>query len=124
MNSILNRQVTNAVIVAALVILPAISHSECVEYKIVEHEDSVEAVCVGKPLTAEEEKAKLAEEKKERLKAANEAIAAQKEAARVTEQLKVKESPRSADKEVAKSGKSKEKTRQRRSVNYIEEKTE
>lgn len=32
------------------------SHAECTEYQIIDHGDSVEAVCVGKPLTAAEKK--------------------------------------------------------------------
>jgi hypothetical protein len=36
--------------------------SECLEYKIIDHGDSVEAVCVGKPLTSAEQ-LKLEQEK-------------------------------------------------------------
>jgi hypothetical protein len=110
-----------AVLITATVISSTLSHAECVEYRIVEHEDSVEAVCVGKPLTAEEEKARLAEEKKEQLKAANDAMAAQKEAARIAEQMKVKESARSNDKGSVAPVSRKEKSQQRKNVNRIEE---
>lgn len=43
-------------IVANLLIWPSLSFSECVEYKIVDHGDSIEAVCVGKPLSDAEKK--------------------------------------------------------------------
>jgi hypothetical protein len=77
------------------------AHSECVEYKIIEHEDSVEAVCVGKPLTAEEQKAFLEEERKQQLKFAKERSAAQQETDRYLAKQKAEESRRTSDKQPA-----------------------
>lgn len=70
----------------------SISHAECLEYEIVDHGDSVEAVCVGKPLTAEEQKIKLEEEKRESLRALSEKKAEQKrESDRIAEELRLRE---------------------------------
>ena len=52
-------------------LLTGLAAAECLEYKIVETEDSVEAVCVGKPLTPEEQK-QLQEEEARARKAAEE----------------------------------------------------
>ena len=79
-------------------VIPATAFSECVEYKIIEHEDSIEAVCVGKPLTAEEQKANAEEEKKQQLKSANERRTAQMESDRIAAELKLNESKRNPEK--------------------------
>jgi cobalamin-dependent methionine synthase I len=55
-------------LVAALV-LPQFVRAECKEYKIVEYEDRVEAVCVGEPLTEAQKKANLEDEKRQELEA-------------------------------------------------------
>jgi hypothetical protein len=98
--------------------------AECLEYKIIEHEDSVEAVCVGAPLTEAEQKAKKAEDDKERIKAEKERAATMREAARVTEQMKSKDTPRRAEREQSASEPRKEKKRRNRTVNTNEELTE
>jgi cobalamin-dependent methionine synthase I len=58
----------STLLVAALV-LPQLARAECKEYKIVEYEDRVEAVCVGEPLTEAQKKANLEEEKRQELDA-------------------------------------------------------
>ncbi len=102
------------------VVVPVIAGAECLEYKIIEHEDSVEAVCVGLPLTEAELKAKKADEAKERQQAEKDRAAAMREAARVTEQMKSKDTPRSAEREKSMSETRKEKKRRSR-VNTNEE---
>ena len=47
---------------AISLLVPCAAFSECLEYKIVDHGDSVEAICVGQPLTAAEQ-SKLDQEK-------------------------------------------------------------
>ena len=42
----------------ALISLPRTARSECKEFKIIEYEDRVEAVCVGEPLTEAQERAR------------------------------------------------------------------
>jgi hypothetical protein len=39
-----------------LLAIPGIVAAECIEYRIVDHGDHVEAVCIGKPLTPEEKR--------------------------------------------------------------------
>lgn len=56
---------TVLVLMAATLVLPQGVHAECLEYKIVEYEDRVEAVCVGELLTEAQKKAKLEEEKRQ-----------------------------------------------------------
>lgn len=102
------------------VVVPGSAFSECLEYKIIEHEDSVEAVCVGPPLTEAELKAKKADEAKERQQAEKERAAAMREAARVTEQMKSKDAPRSAERDKSQSEARKEK-KKRRLINTGEE---
>jgi len=102
------------------VVVPVVASAECLEYRIIEHEDSVEAVCVGPPLTEAELKAKKADEAKERQQAEKDRAAAMKEAARVTEQMKSKDAPRSAEREKSMSETRKERKR-RRQVNSSEE---
>lgn len=56
-------------LLAVLLMLPAIVSAECLEFKIVEFEDRVEAVCVGEQLTEAEKKANLEEEKRQEAEA-------------------------------------------------------
>jgi hypothetical protein len=44
------------VIFIAMVMISSTVFAECVEYKIIDHGDSVEAICVGVPLTPEEQR--------------------------------------------------------------------
>jgi hypothetical protein len=48
-----------------LPVFPGSVRAECTEYKIVEYEDRVEAVCVGEPPTEAQIKAELEEQKKQ-----------------------------------------------------------
>ena len=53
------------IMLAVSLVVPCVAFSElseCLEYKIVDHGDSVEAVCVGKPLTSAEQ-SKLEQER-------------------------------------------------------------
>ncbi|MBC8019177.1 MAG: hypothetical protein H7X83_11760 [Verrucomicrobia bacterium] len=43
------------IMLAVSLVMPCVAFSECLEYKIVDHGDSVEAVCVGTPLTSAEQ---------------------------------------------------------------------
>jgi cobalamin-dependent methionine synthase I len=52
-------------LLASALVLPQLARAECKEYKIVEYEDRVEAVCVGEPLTEAQKKANLEEEKRQ-----------------------------------------------------------
>jgi len=70
-------QTTLALLVAAL-LLPQHSRAECMEFKIVEYEDRVEAVCVGEPLTDAQKKANLEEEKRQEAEAQRQRIEEQK----------------------------------------------
>jgi len=56
---------TTLVLLAAALLLPGHARAECREFKIVEYEDRVEAVCVGEPLTEAQKKANLEEEKRQ-----------------------------------------------------------
>jgi nitroreductase len=56
---------TILVLLAAALLLPGHARAECREFKIVEYEDRVEAVCVGEPLTEAQKKANLEEEKRQ-----------------------------------------------------------
>jgi archaellum component FlaD/FlaE len=72
------------VLLAAALLLPVSARAECKEFKIVEYDDRVEAVCVGEPLTEAQKKANLEEEKRQEAEAARQRgveIARQKEAA-------------------------------------------
>jgi hypothetical protein len=55
------------VLLAAILMLPQGVSAECKEFKIVEYEDRVEAVCVGEPLTEAQKKANLEDEKRQEL---------------------------------------------------------
>jgi hypothetical protein len=55
------------VLLVAVVCLPRGVRAECKEFKIVEYEDRVEAVCVGEPLTEAQKKANQEEEKRQEL---------------------------------------------------------
>jgi hypothetical protein len=59
------RLLTICVLSAAVLVLPRLVRAECKEYKIVEYEDRVEAVCVGEPPTEAQIKADLEEQKKQ-----------------------------------------------------------
>lgn len=48
-----------------LLLIPVLAAAECREFKIVEFEDRVEAVCVGEPLTEAEKKANQEEERRQ-----------------------------------------------------------
>ena len=63
----MNRNLCGLALLGSLVLVPATARSECKEYKIVEYEDRVEAVCVGEPLTEAEKKAIQEEEKRQEL---------------------------------------------------------
>ncbi len=58
---------THLIVLIALAVCPNLAGAECKEYKIVEFEDRVEAVCVGEPLTEAEKKAIQEEEKRQEL---------------------------------------------------------
>jgi septal ring factor EnvC (AmiA/AmiB activator) len=60
---------TIQMLLVAILVFPQLARAECKEYKIVEYEDRVEAVCVGEPLTEAQKKAKLEEEKRQELEA-------------------------------------------------------
>jgi len=49
----------------AVTAFPVVVRAECKEFKIVEYEDRVEAVCVGEPPTEAQIKAELEEQKKQ-----------------------------------------------------------
>lgn len=58
---------TVLLLLAAAVVFPQVVFAECQEFKIVEYEDRVEAVCVGAPLTEAQKKANLEEEKRQEI---------------------------------------------------------
>jgi preprotein translocase subunit SecD len=60
---------TIQMLLVAVLVFPQLARAECKEYKIVEYEDRVEAVCVGEPLTEAQKKTKLEEEKRQELEA-------------------------------------------------------
>lgn len=53
------------IVLAAVMLLPQSVFAECKEFKIVEYEDRVEAVCVGEPLTEAQKKTNQEEEKRQ-----------------------------------------------------------
>jgi hypothetical protein len=57
------------VLLAAVLLLPGHARAECREFRIVEYEDRVEAVCVGEPLSEAQKKANLEEERRQELEA-------------------------------------------------------
>ena len=59
-------QLFTKIMLAISLAVPCAAFSECVEYKIVDHGDSVEAVCVGTPLTSAEQAKLDKEREKER----------------------------------------------------------
>ena len=61
-----------------VVLFASNGYCECIEYQIVDRGDSVEAVCVGKPLTPEEQKAKAEEDLREQQRINNQLKAEQK----------------------------------------------
>lgn len=56
-------------LLVVVLLLPGHARAECKEFKIVEYEDRVEAVCVGEPLTEAQKKVNLEEEKRQELEA-------------------------------------------------------
>jgi len=56
---------TTLIMLLAVLLLPRLALAECKEFRIVEYEDRVEAVCVGEPLTEAQKKANLEEEKRQ-----------------------------------------------------------
>jgi hypothetical protein len=87
--------------------------AECVEFQIIEHGDTVEAVCVGKPLTAEEQKIKQEEEKREQQKNIAEQSSRRKlENDRVSEEARAAEARRPPPKAPEKPNSRLEKARQ------------
>ena len=52
-------------LLAAALLLPLHARAECKEYRIVEYEDRVEAVCVGEPLSEAQKKTNLEEERRQ-----------------------------------------------------------
>ncbi len=84
------RTVSIALIVTCYFVSPAFP--ECVEYKIIDHGDSVEAVCVGAPLTPEEQRLLSEEEKREKQRVINQMKMDQKrENARIAEDQREQE---------------------------------
>ncbi len=51
--------------IISLMTFPHPVFAECQEFKIVEYEDRIEAVCVGEPLTEAEKKAALADQRRQ-----------------------------------------------------------
>lgn len=71
---------------AAALLFPGHVRAECKEFKIVEYEDRVEAVCVGEPMTEAQKKTSLEEERRQEQEAQRQRIEdlrRQKEAERV-----------------------------------------
>jgi hypothetical protein len=60
---------TMLVLLVAVLGLPRGVRSECKEFKIVEYEDRVEAVCVGEPLTEAQKKINQEEERSQEMEA-------------------------------------------------------
>jgi hypothetical protein len=71
-------------LLAAALLLPQYARAECKEFRIVEYEDRVEAVCVGEPLTDAQKKTNLEEERRQEMEVQRqrtEELKQQKEAA-------------------------------------------
>lgn len=66
------------VLLVAALVFPQGARAECKEFKIVEYEDRVEAVCVGEPLTEAQKKANLEEEKRQEALAQRQRVEEQK----------------------------------------------
>ena len=66
------------IVLAAVMLLPQAVLAECKEFKIVEYEDRVEAVCVGEPLTEAQKKANLEDEKRQEAEVQRQRMVAQK----------------------------------------------
>jgi len=58
---------TVVILLAAVLLLPEYSRAECKEFKVVEYEDRVEAVCVGEPLTDAQKKANQEDDRRQEL---------------------------------------------------------
>ena len=59
-------------------LLPGRVRADCTEYRIVEYEDRVEAVCVGEPLTEAQKKANLEEERRQEMEAQRQKVEEQR----------------------------------------------
>jgi hypothetical protein len=66
------------ILLLAALVLPERVRAECKEFKIVEYEDRVEAVCVGEPLTEAQKKANLEEEKRQEAETQRQRVEEQK----------------------------------------------
>src|SRR5512133_576623 len=65
-------------LVLVVLVFPQVVLAECKEFKIVEYEDRVEAVCVGEPLTEAQKKANLEDEKRQEAAAQRQRLEEQK----------------------------------------------
>jgi len=61
-------------LLAAVLLFPLRARAECKEFKIVEYEDRVEAVCVGEPLTEAQKKTRQEEERRQEQEAQRQRI--------------------------------------------------
>jgi hypothetical protein len=66
------------ILLLATLVHPERVRAECKEFKIVEYEDRVEAVCVGEPLTEAQKKANLEEEKRQEAETQRQRVEEQK----------------------------------------------
>lgn len=74
-------------------LFPALVFSECAQYQIIDHGDSVEAVCVGAPLSESEKRAlSVVESQQRQAEVAREKSYAQQEIDRNAEELKLRKS--------------------------------
>ena len=85
------------VLLAAVLLLPGHARAECKEFKIVEYEDRVEAVCVGEPLTEAQKKVNLEEEKRQELEAQRQRVEEQKQQRAAAAASKAKADAEAAD---------------------------
>jgi len=65
-------------LLATALALPGYARADCKEFKIVEYEDRVEAVCVGEPLTEAQKKTNQEEERRLELEAQRQRVEDQK----------------------------------------------
>ena len=69
---------TLLLVLVVMLVSPQGVFAECKEFKIVEYEDRVEAVCVGEPLTEAQKKANLEDEKRQEAAAQRKRLEEQK----------------------------------------------
>jgi len=67
-----------SILILATLVLPGYARAECTEYRIVEYEDRVEAVCVGEPLTEAQKKTNQEEERRLEVEAQRQRVEDQK----------------------------------------------